>query len=197
MIPLEEIRRRLAGYAPGTLPLEIAHDDYDDGTGLKPAAVLVPLVAHRGEASMLLTVRNARMKAHAGQVAFPGGRCDDGETAERAALREAEEEVALDPAQVEILGTIDDYITGTGYRVTPVVGIVPPGLDYRANPAEVSDIFELPLTHALNDQRHLANEAEWRGRRRRYFTIDWPHQNVWGATAGIIVNLTRILTARA
>ncbi|MGB3723785.1 MAG: CoA pyrophosphatase [Pacificimonas sp.] len=197
MIAIDEIRRRLAGYEPGALGDRLAVDDYGQrDEDLKPAAVLIPLIAHQANPAMLMTVRNAAMKRHAGQVAFPGGRADPGETAVETALREAEEEVALRPADVEIIGRIDDYSTGTGYRITPIIGIVPSGLTLVPEEAEVSDIFELPLSRALSAAHHIEDEAEWRGAMRRYYRVDWQPQNVWGATAGIIVNLTRILEAR-
>ncbi len=197
MIPIAEIRRRLSGYRPGTLAGGLTVDDYGTSRDdLKPAAVLIPIIAHADNPAMLMTVRNARMKRHAGQVAFPGGRADPGETAVQTALREAEEEVALSPSDVDVIGCIDDYATGTGYLITPVIGIVPPGLTLVPHEAEVSETFELPLTRALSDAHHIEDEAEWRGRLRRYYRVDWQPQNVWGATAGIIVNLSRILEAR-
>ena len=198
MIPLGEVRRRLNGYRPGMLAGRMTADDYADAEGtVRRAAVLIAMIANDAEPSLLMTVRSGRMRHHAGQVAFPGGRLDPGETAIEAALREAEEEVALLPARVEVLGPIDDYATGTGFRVTPIVGIVRPGERLIPNEAEVAEIFELPLTRALDSAHHLENEAEWKGRRRRYYTVDWSPQRVWGATAGMIVNLARILEARA
>ncbi|MBV7257079.1 CoA pyrophosphatase [Pacificimonas sp. WHA3] len=196
MIPPDEIRKRLAGYRPGSLDANLTADDYGQQLeGLKPASVLIPIIAHDDEPTLLMTVRNARMKRHAGQVAFPGGRTDPGETAVEAALREAEEEVALSRDAVEVIGELDEYATGTGYRITPIVGIISPGQRLLANEAEVSDIFELPLNRALDGQFHIADEAEWGGVMRQYYRVDWGPQNVWGATAGIIVNFARILAA--
>jgi|TARA_R100000501_G_scaffold17911_1_gene34705 8-oxo-dGTP pyrophosphatase MutT (NUDIX family) len=200
MITPDEVRRRLADYTPGAFSDRLSADDYGQDRppqALKPAAVLIPIIAHPDGATLLMTVRNERMNRHAGQVAFPGGRADAGETPVETALREAEEEVGLSPRSVEVVGRIDDYTTGTGYLITPIVGIVAPGQHLTPHEAEVSDMFELPLERALNGDYHIENSAEWRGRVRTYYSVDWEPQNVWGATAGIIVNLSRILAARA
>jgi 8-oxo-dGTP pyrophosphatase MutT (NUDIX family) len=191
-----ELRALLGGYQPGRVPVDLSQDDYSDVThDLTPASVLVGIVDHASEPNLLMTVRNERMKKHAGQVAFPGGRADPGETAIETALREAKEEVALPPGSVDVIGTLDDYRTGTGYRITPIVGVVPPGLNYRAHEPEVDEIFEVPLRHALDLANHREDAAVWQGRERCYFTIDWQPQRIWGATAGIIVNLSRTLAA--
>ncbi|MBZ6378483.1 CoA pyrophosphatase [Pacificimonas flava] len=191
---VDDIRRRLSGYSPGTSGAALTVDDYDDAGALtlKPAAVLVGIV-DQPEPHLLMTVRNARMTRHAGQVAFPGGRSDPGEGPVETALREAEEEVALPQSEVDVIAPLESYRTGTGYLITPVVGVIPPGLSYRAHEPEVSEIFQIPLGHALDAANHIEQEAEWQGRMRRYFTIDWQPQHVWGATAGIIVNLSRTL----
>lgn len=199
MTDLDAVRSRLGSYEPGSIRDRLTQDDYgparDRGGAayLKAAAVLIPIIAHDTGPALLMTVRNPRMKRHAGQVAFPGGRADPGETAEQTALREAHEEVDLPPGAVEVVGAIDRYRTGTGYLITPVVGIVPPGLPLTPHEAEVSEVFELPLAHALDTANHIEDAAEWNGALRRYYTIDWRPQRVWGATAGIIVNLARIL----
>lgn len=195
---VDEVRRRLASYRPGTTAAALTNDDYGDSEHpAKPAAVLVGIVDRADEPHLLLTVRNPRMKRHAGQVAFPGGRLDPGETPIEAALREAEEEVALRRHQVEVIGELDSYRTGTDYIVTPVVGVLISDLNLEPHPPEVSEIFEVPLAHALNRANHREDEAEWKGIRRRYYTIDWSPQHVWGATAGIIVNLARTLDGLA
>ena len=198
MIALGELRKRIADYQPGSLGTRLSNDDYGaEEKGLTNAAVLIGIVAHEREPALLLTVRNPHMSRHAGQVAFPGGRSDPGETAAETALREAHEEVDLPPATVEIVGRIDDYRTGSGYRIAPVIGIVPPGLTLTPHEAEVSEVFELPLAHALDTANHIEDAGEWKGALRRYYRIDWQPQHVWGATAGLIVNLARILEARA
>ena len=123
-------------------------------------------------------------------MAFPGGRIDpddDGPVA--AALREAQEEIGLAPANVDVLGVADPYLTGTGYSVLPVVGSVAPDLSYRPNPHEVADLFEVPLDYALDPRNHLLREAEWKGRLRRFYVIEWQDRMIWGATAGMLVNL--------
>ena len=158
-----------------------------------PAAVLVPIV-DRPEPGVILTVRTDRMRRHAGQVAFPGGRIDpEDEGPVAAALREAEEEIALTPALVEVVGTADRYRTITGFDVTPVIGVVPADLPLRPHPAEVAAIFEAPLRHLLLPDHQIVRTVEWRGRERSYYEIDWPGQRIWGATAAMIVNLGRRL----
>lgn len=154
-----------------------------------PAAVLVPIIL-RDEPSLLLTKRTAHLKAHAGQVSFPGGRIDpDDQHAEAAALREAWEEIALDPGNVEVVGRMDDYVTGTGYVITPVLGLVPPGLSYTPSPHEVEAVFEFPLSVLLDPAAPRRQKQHVRGVWREYWV--WPHAEhfIWGATAAIMVHL--------
>ena len=164
---------------------------------LTPAAVLVPII-DRAEPTVLLTRRTDTLRRHAGQVAFPGGRIDpeDGGPVE-AALREAHEEVALPPGKVEVIGSTDPYETGTGYHIVPVIGIVPPDLPLVPHEAEVAAVFEAPLAHLLDPANHQLREAEWQGRMRRYYAIEWETHFIWGATAGIIVNLSRRMMRKA
>lgn len=194
---LAGVRSRLAAYTPEASALpqisdDIDHVDWSVRTALTPAAVLVPIV-NRATPTVLLTKRNSRLRRHAGQVAFPGGRIDAGEDAVRAALREAEEETALPASRVEVLSAIDDYATGTGFRVTPVVGVIPPDLPLVPAEAEVEALFEVPLAHLVDPANHQKRSGEWRGRQRSYFVIAWQEHDIWGATAGMIVNLARIL----
>lgn len=155
-----------------------------------PAAVLVPIL-RRPEPTLLLTQRTMHLRSHPGQVAFPGGRIDGADAdAVSAALREAEEEVGLSPALVDVVGVADTYLTGTGYAVTPVVGLVPADAPLCANPHEVADLFEVPLAHALDPANHVLREAEWQGRSRRFYVIEWQDRTIWGATAGMVVNLS-------
>ncbi|MCJ7420566.1 CoA pyrophosphatase [Sphingomicrobium astaxanthinifaciens] len=160
----------------------------------RPAAVLVPVVERAHDPGILLTRRNAAMRTHAGQVSFPGGRIDPGEDAVAAALREAEEEIALPRADVRLVGAFDAYVTGTGYVVTPVLGLVPPDLPLVPNPAEVEQLFEVPMRVLLDPARQREEESAWRGRQRRYWRIHYRDYDIWGATAAMIVNLTRRLT---
>jgi 8-oxo-dGTP pyrophosphatase MutT (NUDIX family) len=157
-----------------------------------PAAVLVPVVLGTPP-GILLTKRNARLNKHAGQVSFPGGRIDPGETPEAAALREAEEEVGLAPRDVELLGRMSNYVTGTGYRITPVVGLLPPGLTLHPSPEEVDSVFELPIDVLLDPDAPQRQSHARHGNLREYWV--WPHPDhyIWGATAAILVHLAQKL----
>ena len=160
---------------------------------LKPAAVLVAVV-DRASPTVILTERPATMRKHPGQISFPGGRIDPGDDGPiAAALREAEEEIALPRAAVEVIGSADLYRTVTGFEVTPVMGVVPPGLPLRAQPGEVADMFEAPLHYLLDPRHQVVRTGQWRGRERCYYEIDWEGRRIWGATAAMIVNLSRRL----
>ena len=161
-------------------------------TGLTPAAVLVA-VTDRPEPGVILTRRTDTLRHHAGQVAFPGGRLDPGEDAVAAALREAEEEIALPRYEARLVGAVDPYVTITGYQVTPVLAVIPPDLPLTPAAAEVADWFEAPLDYLLDPANALVREADWQGRRRRYYEIMWNERRIWGATAAIIVNLSHRL----
>ena len=166
-----------------------------DIASLIRAAVLVPII-DAPEPRVLLTVRHAGLRAHAGQVAFPGGRLDpedDGPVA--AALREAWEEVGLPADRVDIVGTAQAYATGSGYLITPVVGVIPEGLDLIPHEAEVAGLFEVPLDHLFAETNHLQKSAIYEGIERHYYEIDWPQERIWGVTAGLIVNLAPRLRA--
>lgn len=162
----------------------------------KPASVLVPLVDHPGGLTVLLTQRTADMPSHAGQIAFPGGRREKGEDAIATALRETEEEVGITRRFIEVVGTIDLYRTGTGFEITPVVGIVTPGFTIRAQTREVADVFEVPLDHFLNEVNHQIGSRQYQGRERRYYAMPYGDRYIWGATAGMLKNLYFILTAK-
>ena len=157
-----------------------------------PAAVLVA-VTDRAEPGVVLTVRREHLRTHAGQVAFPGGRIDPGEDAVAAALREANEEILLDPAQVEVVGAVDQYRTVTGYVVTPVLGVIPPDLPLEPHEHEVADWFEVPLAFVLDPVNQQQRSALFQSRERHYYEIMWQDRRIWGATAAMIVNLSRRL----
>jgi 8-oxo-dGTP pyrophosphatase MutT (NUDIX family) len=164
---------------------------------LRPAAVLVPLLAARGEPTVVLTRRADELTSHAGQVAFPGGRIEPGETALEAALREAWEEVGLDPAAVEPLGLGDPYETGTGYLVTPVVGWIARAVELTPRPGEVAEIFAPPFAFLLDRANHRQDHYEAPdGARRRYWAMPWEGRYIWGATAGMLRALTVRLDGR-
>jgi 8-oxo-dGTP pyrophosphatase MutT (NUDIX family) len=156
------------------------------------AAVLVA-ITDRPEPGVLLTVRREHLRTHAGQISFPGGRLDPGEDAVAAALREAEEEIGLPPVQVEVWGAADPYRTVTGYAVTPVLGMVPPDLALAPHEHEVADWFEAPLSFLLDPANQQRMSAEFQGRTRHYYQIDWQGRRIWGATAAMLVNLSRRL----
>ena len=168
--------------------------DLVEGTdsGNVAASVLVA-VTDRAEPGVILTVRREHLRTHAGQVAFPGGRIDPGEDTIAAALREAHEELLLDPACVEIVGTIDSYRTVTAYAVTPVVGVIPPDLPLTPHEHEVADWFEAPLGFILDPANQLLQSALFQERERHYYEIVWNERRIWGATAAMIVNLSRRL----
>ena len=159
------------------------------------AAVLIA-ITDRAEPGVLLTVRREHMRTHAGQIAFPGGRVDPGEDAVEAALREAHEELLLDPAAAEIVGSIEPYRTVTGYVVTPVIAVIPPDLPLAPHEQEVAEWFEAPLAFLLEGRNQRRESALFQGRERHYYEILWNGRRIWGATAAMIVNLSRRLQWR-
>ena len=161
----------------------------------RPAAVLAPIVARREGLSVLLTLRASDLRSHSGQIAFPGGKIDPGETPLAAALREAHEEIGLDPGFVEPVGWLDPYLTGTGFRIAPLVALVDPAFSLSINAREVDEAFETPLAFLMDAANHRVDEREWQGRVRRFYAM--PHQGryIWGATAGILRTLYEKLIA--
>jgi 8-oxo-dGTP pyrophosphatase MutT (NUDIX family) len=161
---------------------------------MRPAAVLVLVVNHAGAPTVVLTQRTRHLADHAGQISFPGGRCCDEDcTPERTALREAEEEVGVDPSRVEVLGRLPEYHTSTGFNVTPFVGWIEPPVAFRPDPHEVEEVFEVPLAFLLDPGNHRYESAFFKGRMRHYWAMPYGHRFIWGATAGMLVTLQRIL----
>jgi 8-oxo-dGTP pyrophosphatase MutT (NUDIX family) len=186
----DQLREALRS-APVSPPLE---GDLPEERALAnvPAAVLIG-VTRREEPGVILTVRREHMRTHAGQVAFPGGRIDPGESATAAALREAWEELGLQPETAEVVGEVDPYRTVTGYAVTPVLAVIEPDQPLSPHEHEVADWFEAPLAFVLDPQNQKLKSALFRGRERHYYEIVWNDRRIWGATAAMIVNLSRRL----
>lgn len=157
---------------------------------LRPAAVLVPLVVHPQGLNVLLTRRTDHLHHHPGQISFPGGRVEKADVSRvMTALRETEEEIGLAPERVELLGDLPDYLTGTGFRVTPVIGLVHPPFELRLDTFEVAEVFEVPLDFLMNPANHKIHSMEYQGRVREYHAMPYGDYYIWGATAGILVSL--------
>lgn len=166
---------------------------------LKQAAVLIPIIARETGPTVLLTRRADALNSHTGQVAFPGGRLDPGEGAVQAALREADEEVGLDPARVRLIGLSDRYETGSRFCVTPVVGVIQPPFDLALNADEVAETFETPWDFLMDVANHRRDSMTWNGAERWYWAMPWDDDGteryIWGATAGMIRSLQQKLAA--
>ncbi len=193
-LPGDIIQRPRSDFDLETGPVELP----DEAT-LKPAAVLVPIVRRPGGAAMLFTQRSASLRRHSGQISFPGGRIDaDDASPLAAALREAEEEIGLPRERVTPLGYLDAYLTGTGYRIIPVVGLIAADIALMLNPGEVDEAFEVPLDFLMDPANHRRDGREWNGRYRSYYAISYGERYIWGATAGIVRNLhDRLVAATA
>ena len=161
---------------------------------IRPASVLVPVVKRASGLTVLLTRRTAHLHDHAGQISLPGGRAEEDESPEDTALRETAEEIGLDPRHVEVLGSLTDYVTVTGYRVTPVVGLVSPPFELQPDAFEVAEIFEVPLAVFLDPANHQRNRVVVQGVERQYYAMPYGPYYIWGATAGMLMNLYRFLT---
>ena len=155
----------------------------------RPAAVLAPIVPRPEGLMVLLTLRAAHLRSHSGQVAFPGGKIDAGESPGETALREAHEEIGLPPSLVEPLGWLDPYLTGTGYRVAALVALIDPAFAPTPNPDEVADAFETPFAFLMDAANHRLEERQWRGRTRKFYAMPYGERYIWGVTAGILRNL--------
>ena len=199
--------------APGTTPHPTAprvfdasmpgqRGDHDLNPGLAPdrsltaAAVLVPLIDRPDGMTVLLTKRTDHLHDHAGQVSFPGGRLDpEDRDAAAAALREAKEEVGLDPDRVDLVGRLDTYVTRTGFEVVPWVGLIAPPIALAPDPFEVAEVFEVPLAFFLDAASRRTESRVWQGKERFFYVYPWPGYYIWGATAGMLSNLAEILRA--
>lgn len=179
--------------APVLLSSDLRDQSFEADWVPTPAAVLVA-VTDRRDPGLILTRRTEALRHHAGQVAFPGGRIDpEDDDAIAAALREAREEIGLDPRDVQVVGPADRYRTVTGFEVQPVLGVIPPDLVFAPEPAEVAAVFEVPLDFVLNPANHVEATVEWQGRNRHFYEIGWNGHRIWGATAAMLVNLSRRL----
>jgi 8-oxo-dGTP pyrophosphatase MutT (NUDIX family) len=188
-----ELRKRLKRAPPA---YAVYGDDGTEGRDAAStiAAVLIPLLSHPQGLTVLFTQRTPHLRSHSGQVSFPGGRAEPGDaSAECTALREAEEEIGLRPAAVEVLGRLPDYRTRTGYRVTPIVGLLTPPVAFAPDPNEVAEIFEVPLAFLLDERNRQRRTREFQGQQVGYYVFEYGEKMIWGATAGMLVNLHKML----
>lgn len=167
-----------------------------EGLKLRDAAVLVGIVDDPGDAKVILTQRTAKLRKHSGQIAFPGGGIDEDDTSpEVAALREAHEEIGLEPRFVETVGRLPQYLSGTGFRITPVLGVVRRGFTITPNPHEVDEVFEVPLSFLMNPDNHRQDSRIWQGIVRHFYVMPYGERYIWGITAGILRTLYERLYA--
>ena len=201
----EELRRRLPRFAAA--PPRTGHrvrGDHDLNpemgapAALRDAAVLVPLVEREPELTVLLTERTAHLAAHAGQISFPGGGVEPGDDDDvAAALRETDEEIGLPPERIDVFGRLDTYVTRTGFRIAPIVGLVRPPFTLKPDANEVADIFEVPLSFILDPANLQRHSRVFQGRQRYFYAYPFEGRYIWGATAGMLRNLCEALTGRS
>jgi len=193
-----EIRARAATRLLKDAPQAVARSDDDLNPDLRAidplktrraAAVLVPIVLHEPELTVLLTQRTDHLASHAGQVAFPGGKIEPREDALAAALRETREETGLDQSYIEPIGFLDAYLTRTSFEVVPVVALVKPGFVLAPHEGEVAAVFEVPLRFLMSQENHARHSREWLGKERFFYAMPYGERYIWGATAGMIMNL--------
>ena len=194
----EDIARRLATQPPAAellTPDDLEKLNENSRIPLKAAAVLLLVIDRPGERTVVFTQRTAHLADHAGQISFPGGRTHaDDPSPEHTALREAQEEIGIEPARVQVLGRLPLYRTGTGFEVTPIVGWAEPPLEYRPDPHEVAEVFEVPLAFLLDERNHQYESAYFRGRQRKYWAMPYGDRYIWGATAAMLVTFHRLMT---
>jgi 8-oxo-dGTP pyrophosphatase MutT (NUDIX family) len=196
VLDLEELQRRLKRPGAGAIEIPGDLDKRAESPALTPASVLVPIVIRDAEFTVLFTRRTEHLRAHSGQISFPGGRSEPRDASpEATALRETAEEIGLIPERVDVLARLAEYHTGTGYRVTPVVGVIRPPFELRPDRNEVDEVFEVPLSFLLDPAHHLRHSRVLRGETRWFYAIPFGDYYIWGATAGMIVNLYRRLAA--
>ena len=172
------------------------HPRLDRTHPLRDAAILIPVVDHAGEATLILTKRSEALKSHSGQVAFPGGRIDPTDASpEEAALRETAEEIGLGREHIEVVGRMPDYVSGSGYRIAPVLAIVRPGFDLTINEHEVDAAFEVPLRFLMDPANRTRDSRMWNDREWFFYDMPYGGQRIWGVTAGIIRTLYERLYA--
>jgi 8-oxo-dGTP pyrophosphatase MutT (NUDIX family) len=197
----DDVRARFARHQAGVRLSESARGDHTLSGGTPPdnltaAAVLVALAERASGLSILLTQRTAHLEHHPDQISLPGGRIDPGDAdAVAAALREAEEEIGLPPSHVEVIGRLDTYITGTGFEITPIVGLARVPFAEKLDPFEVAELFEVPLSFILDPANHERHTREVRGKTRGFYVLPYENRYIWGATAAMLVNLAEVLSA--
>ena len=191
----ETVIERLARPAPPPEPEDLHVITLQEGVRVTDAAVLVPLVRRADGLSVLLTQRTAHLEDHAGQISFPGGRVESSDgSREETALRETEEEVGLARTRIAVLGRLPNYEIPSGFRITPVVGWIEPPFELKPDPFEVESVFEAPLEYFLVPANYQRREYRFRGRHRHYMAIPYEGRYIWGATAGMLYSLCRVLT---